>query len=121
MIVSFGDKHFHISKFPPIAGRELMVKGEGVRKLVADKNYLPVLSYVKVRLTEDRWIPLSTDAMVSNHVPEGKAEELFMLALAYNCFDIRSLLEAPTIGEVVKEFIHEIIEDAVEGATNNAT
>lgn len=115
MLVTLGTKHFRLRKFSPTAGRELMLKGKGVRDIVKNPDrWLEVLSFIDVRVSEDRWIPLATKAMVLNHLQPQQVEELFMLQLADNCFCIRDLLKAPPVGESVKELFYDIIEEAAE-------
>lgn len=118
MLVSLGNKHFRLRKFPPIVGRELMMKGKGVRALVKNTaDWLTVLAYVDVRLSEDRWLPLSTKAMILNHVQPHQVEELFMLQLTDNCFCIKDLLSSPGVGDTLRELIYEVIDEVIENAS----
>jgi len=113
MLITLGEKRFRLRKFSPTVGRELMLKGKGIRDIVKNpEQWLLVLSHVDVRVAEGRWVPLATKAMVLNHLQPQQVEELFMLQLTDNCFCIRDLLSAPPVGESIKEMFYDIIEEA---------
>lgn len=70
------ERTYVISKFPAIAGREIVAKypisnipkvGEYTQ---SEEVMLKLMCYVAVKLPEDRSLPLTTRALVDNHVPD---------------------------------------------------
>ncbi|MND99920.1 hypothetical protein D3C81_527770 [compost metagenome] len=112
MNVVFDSKQFRLTTFPPMVGRELMVKGEGCRNLL-EKDltaWLPILAYVEVNIIDNRWLRLSTQAMVENHVPEKYRADLTLLQLQYNCKDIELLMSSPAVGDIIWAELKDIAE-----------
>jgi hypothetical protein len=116
MIFIMDDKAFLLRKFSPVEGRKLMMKGAGVRAIVDGSlaDQLPILAFVSVRVGADSWIPLATETMVANHVPEGKVEELLYEVLEYNCFVIDNIIESPTIGDALWQALYDVVDEAIE-------
>ena len=81
-----GRKTYVLSRFPATVGREIIIKypTANAPKLgdykVSDETMLKVMSHVGVTRDNDVVLPLSTRALVDNHVPD--AETLLKLEVA---------------------------------------
>lgn len=119
MIVSFEGKNYRLSVFPPLVGRELMVKGSGCKNILQKDltAWLPILSHVEVNTADSHWIKLTTRAMVENHVKDEYVADLLLLQLQHNCYNIEALINGPTIGEVVWAELTDIVEQVFDHAT----
>lgn len=88
-----GDKTFLLSKFPAVAGREIVAKYplSGLPKLgdyaVNEETMLKLMAYVGVpREGTQPPLMLTTRALVDNHVPDWEAlAKLEIAMLEYNC------------------------------------
>lgn len=85
-------KDFVLSKFPAIAGREIVSQYplSAIPKLgdykVNEEIMLKLLSYVGVEIGTGSPLPLNTRALVDNHVPDFEAlMRLEAAMLEYNC------------------------------------
>lgn len=85
-------KVFVLSKFPAVAGREIVAKYplSGMPKLgdykVNEETMLKLMAYVGVTLDNGTVLPLSTRALVDNHVPSWETlAKLEWSMLEYNC------------------------------------
>lgn len=90
-VVSIDGKEFILSKFPAIAGREIIAKYplSGIPKLgdyqLNEETMLKLMSYVSVTI-DDAPVSLSTRGLVDNHA--GSWETLAKIEVAmmeYNC------------------------------------
>lgn len=116
MLVTLEGKKYRLSTFPVLAGRELMTKGQGCKGIL-DKGieaWAPILAYVQVNIVDDRWLPLSTRAMIDNHVKEKYLADLVLLQLQHNCKDIAALINGPSIGDIVAAELADIISQVFE-------
>ena len=70
------DKAFIISKFPAIAGREIIAKYplSGMPKLgdyqVNEETMLKLMCYVAAKTPDGGQIALTTKELINNHIPE---------------------------------------------------
>ena len=88
---SGGEKLFTISKFPAVDGREI-IAAYPVANLpkigdygVSKATMLKLMSYVAVKTPAGTLLPLTTEALVNNHVPDWEAlVNLEMQMLEYN-------------------------------------
>lgn len=88
-----GDERTYIlSKFPAIAGREIIAKYplSGMPKLgdyaVNEETMLKLMQYVGVPQGAAATLPLTTKALVDNHVPDWEAlARIEVGMLEYNC------------------------------------
>lgn len=118
MIITIADKPFRLGKFPAIAGRKLMTCGNTVHGIMGKDlgAWLPFLSYVEVGLSAELWIPLSTAAMVENHVPENERANLLLAVLKFNCHTVENLLSGPTVVDALWAELYSAIEDGFKWA-----
>lgn len=118
MIVTIVDKPFRLNKFPAVTGRRLMTCGDKARNLF-DKtleDWLPFLSYVDVGLGGELWIPLSTSAMVENHVPKAERAKLLLAVLELNCYMAKEVISGPTLADALWAELVEAVEDGFKWA-----
>lgn len=85
------DKTYILSKFPAIAGREIVAKYplSSMPKLgdyaVSEETMLKLMRYVSVPLDSGQTLALTTSALVNNHVPEWETlAKLEVAMLEYN-------------------------------------
>lgn len=85
-------KVFVLSKFPAVAGREIVAKYplSGMPKLgdykVNEETMLKLMAYVAVRLDNGTTLQLSTRALVDNHVPSWETlAKVEWAMMEYNC------------------------------------
>lgn len=86
------EKRYVISKFPAIAGREIVAKYplSGMPKLgdyqVNEETMLKLMSYVAVPGENATNLQLTTRALVDNHVPDWETlAKLELAMMEYNC------------------------------------
>lgn len=86
------DKVFIISKFPAIAGREIIAKYplSGMPKLgdyqVNEETMLKLMSFVSARTKDGGQIALTTSALIDNHVPDWETlARIEIEMMSYNC------------------------------------
>lgn len=85
-------RNYVLSKFPAVAGREIVAKypTSNVPKLgdygVSEETMLKLMAYVGVETQPGQVLPLSTRALVDNHVPDWEVlARLEWAMLEYNC------------------------------------
>lgn len=112
-------KTFVLSKFPAVAGREIIAKypTSNVPKIgdydVSEAVMLKLMAFVAVRLDNGTELPLSTRALVDNHV--GDWETLARLEfemLGYNCSFFKGGLNSDffaSIGPKLQAWITPIV------------
>tara|TARA_R110000851_G_scaffold100026_6_gene215470 strand:- start:2642 stop:3094 length:453 start_codon:yes stop_codon:yes gene_type:complete len=90
------EREFIISKFPAIAGREIVAKYplSGLPKLgdysVNEETMLKLMKFVAVK-TDAGELQLTTNALVDNHVPDWETlGRLEVAMMEYNCSFFRS-------------------------------
>lgn len=116
MIINIENKEFRINKFPPLIGRKLITCGNKIHGIM-DKplaDWLPFLEYVEVCLGPDIWFPLSTAAMVENHVPESTRATLLLTVLQHNCSQVENLISGPTFADALWAELYNAIEDGLK-------
>ena len=86
------DKAYIISKFPAIAGREIIAKYplSGMPKLgdyqVNEETMLKLMCYVSVKTPDGSQIALTTRVLIDNHVPEWETlARIEVEMMGYNC------------------------------------
>ena len=86
------DKIYTISKFPAIAGREIIAKYplSGMPKLgdyqVNEETMLKLMCYVAAKTPDGGQIALITKALIDNHVPEWETlARIEIEMMGYNC------------------------------------
>lgn len=86
------DKVFIISKFPAIAGREIIAKYplSGMPKLgdyqVNEETMLKLMCYVSAKTPDDGQIALTTKELINNHIPEWETlARIEIEMMGYNC------------------------------------
>ncbi|CNI76844.1 Uncharacterised protein [Yersinia pseudotuberculosis] len=92
-----GTKTFILSKFPAIAGREIVTQypTTGAPKIGDYKTnealMLKLMAYVAVPIEGGSQIPLTTSALVNNHVPDFETlMKLEWAMMEYNCSFFRN-------------------------------
>lgn len=90
--VTIDDKEFVLSKFPAVAGREIIAKYplSSVPKLgdyaVNEETMLKLMGYVGIAIDPSRPLRLATIALVNNHVGSWETlAKIEMAMLEYNC------------------------------------
>ena len=90
--VEIDGKVYILSKFPAVAGREIVAKYplSGMPKIgdykVNEETMLKLMAYVGVRLESGTVLQLQTRALVDNHVPSWEVlAKLEWSMLEYNC------------------------------------
>ena len=85
------EKAYTISKFPAVAGREIIAQYpvSGLPKLgdydTNEKIMFKILSYVAITLPNGNSLPLNSKALIDNHVPDWEAlARLEMKMMEYN-------------------------------------
>jgi len=86
------DKVYIISKFPAIAGREIIAKYplSGMPKLgdyqVNEDTMLKLMCYVSAKTPDGGQIALTTKALIDNHIPEWETlARIEIEMMGYNC------------------------------------
>jgi len=86
------EKKFFISKFPAIAGREIVSKYplSNLPKLgdydISVDAMLKLMSYVTAVTVDEVQVPLTTQALIDNHIPDWEVlVRLEAAMLEYNC------------------------------------
>lgn len=86
------DKVFTISKFPAIAGREIIAKYplSGMPKLgdyqVNEETMLKLMCYVSTKTPDGGQIALTTKELINNHIPEWETlARIEIEMMGYNC------------------------------------
>lgn len=86
------DKVFIISKFPAVAGREIIAKYplSGMPKLgdyqVNEATMMKLMCYVSAKTNDGSEISLTTKALIDNHVPEWETlARIEIEMMGYNC------------------------------------
>jgi len=90
------ERAYVISKFPAVAGREIVAKYplSNLPKIgdypVSEETMLKLMAYVAVKKTNDKgedvFIRLGSRALVDNHVPDWESlAKLEILMMEYNC------------------------------------
>lgn len=86
------EKSYFLSKFPAVAGREIVAKYplSNMPKLgdyaVSEETMLKLMGFVAVETAAGTSIPLTTRALVDNHVPDWEVlARLEWAMLEYNC------------------------------------
>ena len=114
--IEIDGKHFIISKFPAVAGREIITQYplSGIPKLGDYKTneaiMLKIMFYVAVPMP-DTDLQLTTQALIDNHV--GSWETLMKLEMAmmeYNCSFFRNGTLSTFLGDVVQKILAKISE-----------
>lgn len=121
--LQIGDRTFIISKFPAVAGREIIAKypTSGLPKLgdyqVNEETMLKLMSYVAV--PQDARPPqrLNDKRLVDNHVLDWEALAKIELAmLEYNCSFLqngRALTFLEDIAQKLPTFVTKIVTDSL--------
>ncbi len=86
------DKVYIISKFPAVAGREIIAKYpiSGMPKLgdyqVNEETMLKLMCHVAIKTPDGSQIALTTRALIDNHVPEWETlARIEVEMMGYNC------------------------------------
>lgn len=86
------DRTYIISKFPAVAGREIVAKYpiSNIPKLgdygVSEEVMLKLMSYISVPIEGANPIPLKSRVLVDNHVPDWETlAKLEIAMMEYNC------------------------------------
>lgn len=86
------DKNYILSKFPAIAGREIIAKYpiSGMPKLgdyeVNEETMLKLMSFVSVRTSDGGELRLTTKELINNHVPDWETlARIEIEMMGYNC------------------------------------
>lgn len=86
------DKKYIISKFPAIAGREIIAKYplSGLPKLgdyqINEETMLKLMSFVQAKTKDGGQIALTTTALIDNHVPDWETlARIEIEMMGYNC------------------------------------
>jgi hypothetical protein len=118
-IIDGGGKKFKLPKLPPIVGRELFTKGLGITGLLDQpiEYRLKFFGYVQVHILDEIWVPLSTEAMLDNHVPKAAQQALLIKFLEYNCPQARELINSPSLADALWEGVIDFFEEAVANVT----
>lgn len=89
---TIGDRTYILSKFPAVAGREIVAKYpvSNMPKLgdyaVSEETMLKLMGYVGVERGDDEPLMLSTRALVDNHIPDWETlAQLEWAMMEYNC------------------------------------
>jgi hypothetical protein len=121
--IEINGKNFILSKFPAIAGREIVAKYplSGLPKLgdyaVNEETMLKLMAYVAVD-TGGQKLPLTTRALVDNHVGDWETlAKVEMAMLEYNCSffqngRIRSFFQ--DIAQKLPALISKILTDSLQ-------
>jgi hypothetical protein len=121
--IEIDGKTFIISKFPAIAGREIITQylPSAAPKIGDYKNnealMLKLMSYVGVTIASGNIVQLSTQALVNNHV--GSWETLMKLEAAmleYNCSFFQNGLISGFFGDIAQklpQWISKILTDSL--------
>lgn len=113
MQISVNDKNYRLKKFPPILGRKLMTKGVGVNGILDrdPETWLPILEFVEVGITDEIWIPLSTSAMLDNHVSKAFQPEILTAVLQYNFSAVEHLMSGPTVNDALWAEVYDVFAE----------
>lgn len=118
------EKTYMISKFPAIAGREIVCKYpvSGMPKLgdyaVNEETMLKLMAYVCAVTQDGGHQPLSTKALVDNHVPDWETlSKIEIEMMGYNCSffqngKISGFLDA--IKTTAQQLISSTLTDSLE-------
>lgn len=114
MQINIGDKQYRLKRFPPIVGRKLMTKGAGIHGILdrSVDSWLDILEYVEVSIGHDQWIPLSTRAMLDNHVKKELQPEILTAVLQHNCHLFEALVQGPTLSDTLWAEVYSLFEEA---------
>lgn len=115
-IIDGGGKKFKLPKLSPVIGRELFTKGFGITGLFDQpmEYQLKFFSNIQVHILDDIWVPLSTEAMLNNHVAPKAAQQLLLLKfLEYNCPQAMELVNSPSLADALWEGVIDFFEEAV--------
>lgn len=113
-----GEKHTYIlSRFPATKGREILAKypltnlpklGKYVE---SQENMLELMAFVAVQLEDGRQLPLTTQALVDNHVPDGESLiRLEIEMLKYNTSFFGLVGSSQTWEGLIQRFLPIVIE-----------
>lgn len=115
------DKDYVISKFPAVAGREIVAKYplSAMPKLgdyaVNEETMLKLMAYVGVQ-AGDKIIPLTTRALVDNHVPDWETlARIELTIMEYNCSFFAKGVISNFLGDITlkaKALITKILMDS---------
>ena len=133
------EKEFVISKFPAVDGREI-IAAYPVANLpkigdygVSKQTMLKLMTYVAVETATGTLLPLTTEALVNNHVPDWEAlVKIEMLMLEYNTsfFDhgllpglLDRLLEkaAPMLSRILTSSLQALAQVSEQHTSNSET
>lgn len=113
-------KAFYLSKFPAIAGREIIAKYpfSNAPKLgdyvVSEETMLKLMAFVAVE-TDSGQLALSTRALIDNHVPDWETlMKLEFFMLDYNCSFFRAGLNfdfLKSFGPKLQAWLSPILTD----------
>jgi hypothetical protein len=114
-IIDGGGKKFKLPRLLPVAGRELFTKGLGVTGLFDQpmEYQLKFFGHVQVHILDEIWVPLSTEAMLDNHVPKAAQPALLLKFLEYNCPQAKELINSPSLADALWEGVINFFEEAV--------
>jgi hypothetical protein len=118
-----GTKQFLISKFPAVAGREIVAKYplSAMPKLgdyaVNEETMLKLMAYVEVQ-TGDTKIALTTRALIDNHVPDWEClGRIELEMMQYNCSFFRNGSISSFFGNIAQKLpalITKILTDSLQ-------
>lgn len=114
--VSGRARKYYLSKFPAIAGREIIAQYP-LTALPKVGNYganeaimFKLMAYVGVELG-DAIVPLSTPGLINNHVPEFETLAKIEIAMMdYNCSFFRDGRASTFLAELAQIFSKKVIE-----------
>lgn len=114
-IIDGGGKKFKLPKLQPVEGRELFTKGIGITGLFDQpiEYQLKFFGRIQVHILDDIWAPLSTEAMLDNHIPKTAQSALLLKFLEYNCPQAEELVNSPSLPDALWESIIDFFEEAV--------
>lgn len=105
----FGDKTYTLSKFPAVAGREIIALYpiSGMPKFgeykVNEETMLKLMCYVFVKVG-DQLIPLNNRTLVDNHVPDWETlAQIEWSMLEYNCSFFRNGRISTFLNDIVQK------------------
>lgn len=106
------EKTYILSKFPAIAGREIIAKYplSAMPKLgdysVSEETMLKLMSYVAVPMPEGDPFRLTIRAAVDNHVPDWETlAKIEMAMMEYNC----SFFRDGRISDTLEKFVQKVL------------